>query len=302
MPQRAASADRRVLGRNSRSELRLRLLTLLLWTLFAFPAIVVAFATWEAQAVLAAVVAAAIWLVACSRALGTGGAVAFDRAGVEVKTILKTWQYPWTDILAVRWELVAARWGPSPVRVIQRLELRQRADGPPSLVARMTGGAGRLPMLDPDEIDALQEALAAHRLAPIENEASTDGAGVMKMLLGRCAELGNLRDVIKVGTLASIDLADYETTGSKVRVSIEAGDWAVAASIREGTAGSDWVFWYVLERTDGRGAVVEIVHYIELYFNEETSLIRTLTTYDLDRCRPCVTDWVGLGDNCAAGV
>jgi hypothetical protein len=89
-------------------------------------------------------------------------------------------------------------------------------------------------------------------------------------------------------------LADYETAGSKVRESIQAGDWAVASLAQEGTAASDWVFWYLAERSNGHGAIVEIIHYIELYFNEEVSVIRTLTPYDLARARPYVSDWVSL--------
>jgi len=302
MQQRAASPDRRVLGRNSRSDWRLRLLTLVLCSLWMVPVTFVALFTREAQAVLAFVVSAAIWLLAFSRAVGTGGAVVFDSAGVEVKALLKTWRYRWTDIVAVRWELVSARWSVSGLRVVQRLQLAEATQQQSSFVARMTGGAGMLPNLDPDEIDALREALARYRSAPIEKDASTDDASVMKMLLGRCAGLGDLRDITKVGTLASIDLVDYETTGSKVRESIQSGDWAVASSVREETAGSDWVVWHIGERADGRGAVVKIVYYIELYLNEEPSLVRTLTTYDLDRCRPYVTDWVRLGDDPAVAV
>ncbi len=59
-------------------------------------------------------------------------------------------------------------------------------------------------------------------------------------------------DVIKMGTLASIDLVDYETTGAKVRESLMSGRWAAASAVQQGTPGSDWVHWYVVERADGQ--------------------------------------------------
>jgi hypothetical protein len=97
-----------------------------------------------------------------------------------------------------------------------------------------------------------------------------------------------------MGTLANIDLVDVATTATKVRESIHSGDWAVASATREATPGADWLIWHIVEQADGRGAVVEVIHYLELYFNEEASVLRMLTPHDLDRCRPYVTDWTNF--------
>jgi hypothetical protein len=233
---------------------------------------------------------------AYARVRRTPGIVTFDNAGVEVKGLMKTWRYPWDEIAGVGWEFVPSRRFP-PMKLVQAIKLMKSVEGRSGLVRfveRMTGGAGMLPDLDFDEIETLREAFLLYQARGANKGASTDGAAIMRMLLGRCADLGDIREITKVGTLASIDLVDYETAGSKVRESIQSGDWDVASNTRQGTAGADWVLWYVTERANGQGAVVEIVHYIELYFNEEASLVRTLTPYDLGRCRPYVTDWTSL--------
>jgi hypothetical protein len=116
----------------------------------------------------------------------------------------------------------------------------------------------------------------------------------MRTLISRCEGLGDIGDVIKMGTLASIDLVDQETTGAKVRESIRSGHWAAAASVRQGTPGADWAHWYVIERANGQGAVLEVVSYFELWANDDCDLVRTLTGYDLDTVRPYVIEWMTL--------
>ena len=158
-----------------------------------------------------------------------------------------------------------------------------------------------LPDLDFDEMETLREALVRYGSVGREEGPSTDGVWVMKTIISRCGALGDISDVTQIGTLASIDLVNYETTGANVRESIRSGHWAAASGVRQGTPGSDWVDWYVIERANGQGAVLEVVSYFELWANDECDLMRTLTRYDLDSARSHVTDWVALvepGEHC----
>jgi hypothetical protein len=78
--------------------------------------------------------------------------VTFDRSDVEVKTLLRTWRYRWSEITAVRWDLVPSRWGVPGMRVEQRLEFVKSVDersGLATRLQRLTGGGGMLPDLDP---------------------------------------------------------------------------------------------------------------------------------------------------------
>jgi len=307
MDERAASPSRQVLGRSARQKRTFWLVLLVLFGLFAIAWIV--FAVVLAVAVRNPIVAlmfspfALPWVYAFAHVRRMPGTVAFDSAGVEVRTLLRTWRYPWGDIAAVRSGLVPSFWRP-PMRFVQALKLTKSVNGRSALARlqeRMTGGAGMLPGLDFDEMDTLREALARYGSVGHEEGPSTDGGWVMKMIISRCGALGDISDVTQIGTLASIDLVNHETTGAKVRESIQSGHWAAASGVRQGTPGSDWVDWYVIERGNGQGAVLEVVSYFELWANDECDLVRTLTRYDLDTVRSHVTDWVALvepGEHC----
>lgn len=297
MAQPAASSDRQVLGRRSRGEWRLRLLNLVLCGLLIVPAAIVTIVSRDPAMALGFFVFASIWFSVFSRAVGTGRMVTFDSSDVEVKTLLRTWHYRWSEIAAVRWDLVPTGWSFPGMRVVQTLKLVKSVDdrsGLATRLKRLTGGGGMLPDLDPDEIDILREALARYGSAVRDEEPTTDGAWVMRTLISHCEGLGDMSDVIKMGTLASIDLVDHEATGAKVRESIQSGHWAAASGVRAGTAGTDWVHWLVIERANGQGAVLEVVSYIELWADDECELVRTLTPYDVDAVRPSVTEWTTL--------
>jgi hypothetical protein len=297
MAQPADSSDRQVLGRRSRGEWRLRLLNLVLGSLCMVPVAIVTIVTRDPAMALGFVVFASIWFSVFIRAVGTGRLVTFDRSEVEVKTLLRTWHYRWSEIAAVRWDLVPTRWRVPGMRVEQRLKFVKSVDDRSGLATRfkrLMGGGGMLPDLDPDEIETLRGALARYGSAVRDEEPTTDGAWVMRTLISHCAGLGDMSDVIKMGTLASIDLVDRETTGAKVRESIRSGHWAAAAGVRQGTPGSDWVHWHLIERADGQGAVLEVVSYFELWANDDCALVRTLTRYDLDTVRPYVIEWTTL--------
>src|SRR5580692_8297841 len=103
MAQPAASSDRQVLGRRARGEWRLRLLILTLYGLLLVAAAIGTIATRDPAVALVFFLFASIWF---RRAVGTGRVVTFDRSGVEVKTLLRTWHYRWSEIAAVRWDLV----------------------------------------------------------------------------------------------------------------------------------------------------------------------------------------------------
>jgi len=300
MAQPAASSDRQVLGRRARSEWRLRLLKLVLGSLLIVPAAIGTIATRDPAVALGFFVLASIWFSVFIRAVGTGRMVTFDSSEVEVKTLLRTWHYRWSEIAAVRWDLVPSRWGVPGMRVEQTLKFVKSVDersGLATRLMRLTGGGGMLPDLDSDEIDILREALARYGSAVRDEEPTTDGAWVMRTLISHCEGLGDISDVIKMGTLASIDLVDYETTGAKVRESLMSGRWAAASAVQQGTPGSDWVHWYVVERADGQGAVLEVVSNIELWANDDCNLVRTLTRYDLDTVCPYVAEWTTLLPN-----
>jgi hypothetical protein len=289
MAQPAASSDRQVLGRRSRGEWRLRLLILVLSSLLMVPAAIVTIVTRDPAVALGFFVFASIWFSVFIRAVGTGRMVTFDSSDIEVKTLLRTWHYRWSDIAAVRWDLVPTRWSLPGMRVVQTLKFVKSVDGRSALVRlleRMTGGAGMLPDLDFDEMDILRDALARYGSAVRDEEPTTDGMWVMRTLISHCEGLGDINDVIKMGTLASIDLVDHETTGAKVRESIRSGHWTAASGVRQGTPGSDWVHWYVIERANGQGAVLE----------------RTLTRYDLDTVRPYVIEWTTLPPQDNTGI
>jgi hypothetical protein len=305
MGQSDASTGRRVLGRHALQRRNLWFIVLLEVSLFPIVSAIVLIITDGPVLALVSSTVLSPCVVPClyayMRIVRMPGTVMFDNAGVEVRTLLRTWRYPWRDIAAVQCALVPSKCSPSmrPVRALKFREGSLEHVLAKGMLVRLTGGAGRLPELDFDEMDILQAALATYQSTAKANGATVDEMGIMRMLLGRCPELGEIREFTKVGTLASIDLVDYEAAGSKVCEAIQSGDWAAASSTRQGTAGSDWVFWYVAERVNGQGTVVEIIHYIELYFNEESSVVRRLTPYDMDRCRPYVTDWVLLADDLA---
>jgi hypothetical protein len=297
MVQPAASSDRQVLGRRSRGEWRLRLLTLILCSLLMMPVAIVTIATRDPAVALGFFVFALIWFSVFSRAVGTARMVTFDSSDVEVKTLLRTWHYHWSEIAAVRWDLIPTRWSFPGMRVVQTLKFVKSVDGRSALarlLERMTGGVGKLPDLDFDEMDTLREALARYGSVGREEGPSTNGGWVMKMIISRCGALGDISDVTKIGTLASVDLVNHETTGAKVRESIRSCHWAAASAVRQGTPGSDWVDWYVIERANGQGAVLEVVSYFELWANDECDLVRTLTRSDLNTVRPYVIEWTTL--------
>jgi hypothetical protein len=297
MAQPAASSDRQVLGRRACREWRLRLLKLVLGSLLIVPAAIGTIATRDPAVALGFFVLASIWFSVFSRVVGTGSVVTFDSSEVEVKTLLRTWHYRWSEIAAVRWDLVPSRWGVPGMRVEQTLKFVKSVDGRSALVRlpeRMTGGAGMLPDLDFDEMDTLREALARYESAVRDEEPTTDGAWVMRTLISHCEGLGDISDATRMGTLASIDLVDYETTGATVRELLMSGRWAAASAVQQGTPGSDWVHWYVVERANGQGAVLEVVSYIEFWANDECDLVRTLTRYDLDAVCPYVAEWTTL--------
>jgi hypothetical protein len=297
MAQPAASSDRQVLGRRSRDEWRLRLLILVLRSLLMVPVAIVTIVTRDPAAALGFFVFALIWFSVFGRAVGTGRMVTFDSSDVEVQTLLRTWHYRWSEIAAVRWDLLPTRWSLPGMTVVQTLKFVKSVDDRSGLakrLKRLTGGDGVLPDLDPDEIETLREALARYGSAVRDQEPTTGGVWVMRALISHCEGLGDISDVTRIGSLASIDLVDYETTGAKVRESLMSGRWAAASAVQQGTAGSDWVHWYVIERTNGQGAVLEVVSYFELWANDECDLVRTLTRYDLDTVRPYVIEWTSL--------
>jgi hypothetical protein len=292
MDQDATSSGRRILGRGSRFDRIVWFLVFCVVSLvtFGWSALVIAFVIASREPIMALTVIpfVLVWLYAYSRFGLIPERLTLDRDGVEVKFPFKRRRYRFSDIAAVECELVVCFSGPQPVKTVARLQLKEHARPRWPFLVRLRGW-GLLPALDDNEMDTFRQLLAAHQI-PV---ADTFGGATeyLKKVLSRCPELGNVEDITRMGTLASIDLVDVATTATKVRESIHSGDWAVASATRDATPGADWLIWHIVEQADGRGAVVEVIHYLELYFNEEASVLRMLTPHDLDRCRRYVTDW-----------
>jgi hypothetical protein len=295
MAQTAANTGRQFVARDSRANWRLRLLILILCSLAMIPFAVVTIVARQLEPTIGFLLFLVAWLFAFTGVTRIARTVAFDSVGVEVKTLLKTWRYRWDEIAAVSQDIVPAR-STVGMRVVTRLKPAEPVENQSwfaKFIAQLAGGDGTLPFLLFDDLDVLRNALSRYGASAPADKPSTDGAGGMRMLLSACEGLGDINEVKMMGLLASIDLAAYDTTGQKVRESVLSGNWD-AACVLEGTPGADWVHWYVIQREDGKGAILEVFDQVELWANAECYLARTLTPYDLDCVHPHVKDWTML--------
>ncbi len=217
-----------------------------------------------------------------------------DDAGLTVKTLLRTWQYNWHQIKAIRMGMI----GMEPVVRLQFVTPLEHPSPFAKLLARMTGGSGVLTFLSFDEFEILRQAIARKALA-YSPDPKAGAVYDLRLLIDGCESLEHVPNPRAIGRLASIALSDYATAGREVQNAVDSGDWDKASHVQGGEPGGDWVCWDVVERENGEGAVVEIIKLVELYAHDQWRIVRTLSRHDLEHVRPYVNDWSIVTPSCS---
>ena len=219
-------------------------------------------------------------------AIRTPHTVVVDDEGLTVETVLRRWRYPWEQIATIRMGIDGSH-------ALMRLQFAGPAEHRSKLatrIARMTGGRGLLPFLDFDQFETLRQEIARRR-QPHSPGPDAGAVWDLPFLIDNRDPLPGINDAKVLGRLASIELEDYETLGSQVEDAIHSGQWEKAACVQQGKPGGNWVFWNIVERETGEGAVVEVVNYFAMDAGDDWRVVRSLSRHDMDRVRPYVEEW-----------